>query len=528
MTPRAVLGSLFLCSLAAAQAEPGAGAPRRDDAASNVLLIVIDTLRADRLSCYGYGRATTPAIDRLAARGRRFARAYATAPWTLPSTASLLTGLQPDVHGATGFLASVSPEARLLAEELADRGFETAAFIGNYFVQPLFGFERGFSSYNGDCMVDRAGINSDRISDKAIEWLSRPRERPFLLYLHYFDPHYNYWEHEGFAFGGEDTDRVFSGEDIFELRDHVKEFDAADRARLDALYDSEVAFTDHHVGRVLDHLERTGRAADTLVVVTSDHGEALGEHGWIGHTIQLYEESVRIPLVIAGPGVTPGVSDAEPVQLDDVLAPLLALAAGGAEAEFTGPAARLDPGLQPDEALLAVQITGSDEPGEARPARITRRGAWRLVVDRDESGADSYRLFKIDEPKGRRRKQPGDFPAEMKLLLEARQSEFEERRKGLANGHNVLTRRRALVKGGWKLIVDEVDGRVELYDLASDPQERSDLAAAEPALAAALKRRLEALVGALQAAALARGAEVSSRDADEARRRLNAIGYGNR
>jgi arylsulfatase A-like enzyme len=531
VTPRLALGSLLFAAACAdvgcACADPAAAAtPKR----ANVLLVVIDTLRADRLSCYGYARPTTPEIDRLAARGLRFERAYGTAPWTLPSTGSLLSGLQPDVHRATGFLASISPQARLLAQELSERGFETAAFIGNYFVQPLFGFDRGFESYNGDCMVDRAGINSGRLSDKALEWLARPRERPFLLYLHYFDPHYNYWEHQGFAFGGEDTDRVFSGEDIYELREHAPHLDDADRARLDSLYDSEVAFTDHHVGRVLRRLEELGLSENTCVLLTSDHGEALGEHGWIGHTIQLYEESVRVPLILAGPGIAPGVRGGEPVQLDDVFEPLLALATdaneGAAPLDFLSAGSRLKRGLLDDEALLSVQITGLDEPGEARPRRITNRGAWRLLVDRDESGEEVYKLFKTDEPRGRRRRRPEDHPAELRMLLQARQEEFEERCRELARSHAVITRRRALVKGAFKLIADEISGEVELYDLENDPGERRNLAGERGEQAAAMKRRIEQLVAAFESAALPAGAEVSAEEAEASRRRLEQIGYG--
>ncbi len=513
------------CGLAAG---PLAAPPAPSDAC-NVVLICIDTLRADRLSCNGYGRRTTPEIDALAARGLRFARAYGTAPWTLPSTSSLLCGLQPEVHRATSFLSTLSPDARLLAEALADDGFETAAIVGNYFVTPLFGFARGFSTFNGDCMADRAAINSDKVSDRAIAWLEQPHPRPFLLYLHYFDPHYNYWEHDGFKFGGEDTDRVFSGEDIYELRDHLRELDGEDRARLDSLYDSEVAFTDHHVGRVLRALDERKLAEKTFVVVTADHGEALGEHDWIGHTRQLYDESVRVPLVIAGPGLAPAVIDGDPVQLDDLFSPLLQLARGeGApgSAAWSSGASALDRGLQPDEALVSVQTAGLDEPGEARPRRFLTHGPWKLFIARDDSGAEAYRLFKSDEPKGKRRKRPEDHPAEMKLLLEQRRADLEQRERELARNRATLTRRRALVKGSWKLIVDEVSGTAELYDLESDPAERRDLAQEQPERRDELRRRLDEIVAVLSAAALRDGAAISSEVADEERRRIEALGYG--
>jgi arylsulfatase len=516
-------------------------------ATHNLVVIVIDTLRADRLSCYGYGRPTTPCLDQFAARGLRFERAYGTAPWTLPSTASLLSGLQPEMHRGTHFFASLSPDCRLLAEQLAARGYQSAAFVGNYFVQPLFGFARGFARYDEGCMVDRGGINSDKISDAAIAWLDQhatsPRTTadgatsspppgaatPFLLYLHYFDPHYNYWEHDGFAFGGEDTERVFSGADIYALREHQKRFDDADRARLAALYDSEVAFTDHHVGRVLDHLRNLGREEDTYVLVTADHGEALGEHGWIGHTIQLYEESIRIPLLLAGPGIASAVHGPEPVQLDDVLEPLLRLTCGEAAGSFaSGAGARIDRGLRPDEALCSVDTVGIEQSDDVPPPKSVTRHPWKLFVDQDDDGGETYRLFKQDEPKGKRKKRVEDFPAQMRELLDAHAADWAALKKERERTQATLTRRRALVQGSWKLIVDLVSGDRELYDLAADPGERHDLSDEQAARAEEMARRLDELCDALAAHALSDGPPLDPDAAAEHRKNIEKSGYSNR
>ncbi len=520
MPPRALLLHALL-SFVMGGCAAAADAPR----ASNVVVVVIDTLRADRLGCYGYARPTSPTLDALAARGLCFEHAYATAPWTLPSTASLLTGLQPEMHRAVHFFASISPEARLLAEALAGEGYESAAFVGNYFVQPTFGFERGFTRYDEGCMVDRGGINSDKISDAAIAWLEQPREKPFLLYLHYFDPHYNYWEHEGFEFGGEDTARVFSGADIYALREQEPRFDAADRARLDALYDSEVAFTDHHVGRVFAKLAALGHADDTFIVVTADHGEALGDHGWIGHTIQLYEESIRIPLIVAGPGLAPARLSAQPVQVDDVLVPLLRLAAGEPAGEWSSAAARVAGGLRPDEALCCVETVGIDEPEEIAAPKSVTRHPWKLFIDVGADGSESYRLFKLDEPKGKRKKRLEDHPTQMRELLDARATDLAALKKERERTRETLTHRRALIQGRQKVIVDLVTGVVELYDLAADPLEKHDLAATEPDRAQAMKARLHEVVAALAAAALQEGAPLDDAQAAEHRRRIQASGY---
>jgi len=538
----ALLLAGLLPSLAPSRATDDAAPPAAALAAParNLVVIVIDTLRADRLSCYGYDKATTPRLDQLAARGLRFERAYSTAPWTLPSTASLLTGLQPEMHRGTHFFASLSPDCRLLAEQLAERGYESAAFVGNYFVQPLFGFARGFGSYDEGCMVDRGGINSDKISDAAIAWLDRraasapdggdaAAAAPFLLYLHYFDPHYNYWEHEGFKFGGEDTERVFSGADIYALREQQKRFDDADRARLSALYDSEVAFTDHHVGRVLDHLTQRGHDDDTFVLVTADHGEALGEHGWIGHTIQLYEESIRIPLLLKGPGLAPAVLGPDPVQLDDVLEPLLRLAGGTAAGSFAaGAGARLDAGLRPDEALCCVDTVGIEQSDDVPAPKSATRFPWKLFVDVAADGSETYRLFKLDEPKGRKKKRLEDFPAQMRELLEARADDWAAQKKERERTQATLTRRRALVQGTWKLIVDLVSGERELYDLAADPHERQDLVDAQPERAAALAQRLAELCDVLAANALPDGPPLDPDAAAEHRKNIEKSGYAHK
>jgi arylsulfatase A-like enzyme len=519
--------AVLACALQAVHggAPAGAGAAASTAAPPNVLFVCIDTLRADRLGCYGYARKTSPHLDRLAARGQRFERAYGTAPWTLPSTASLLTGLLPELHRATNFAAPVSPDAELLAERLAAAGYDSAAFVGNYFVQPIFGLAKGFAAYNGDCSVDRTGVNSDKISDGAITWLAQAREKPFFLYLHYFDPHYNYIEHEGFTFGGEDSDRVYSGADIYDLREGEKQFTDADRFRLDSLYDSEVAFTDHHLGRVFAKLDELGLTGKTLIVVTADHGEALAEHGWIGHTLQLYEESVRVPLIVAGPGVAPEVVPAaKPRQGDQAERDLLARLGLKTEEHPRGV-------LGEEGILISVDTVGIDEPAEVKRPKAVKAEPWKLLVDTDAKGVDSYRIFKTDEPKGKRKKDPADYPEVVKELLVKREQLYEQRLKDRDRHAQAMTRRRALIDGSWKLIVDEIEGGCELYDLATDPHEQRDLAQENPetkARVAAMKGRLAAVLADLRARAR-RDADPISIEALEAfRKKLEATGYASK
>jgi arylsulfatase A-like enzyme len=519
--------------------------------ARNVLFVCIDTLRADRLGCYGHDRATSPHLDQLAARGQRFTRAYATAPWTLPSVASMMTGLLPDTHRANHFMAPVSPAAELLASKFFAAGFETRSFVGNYFLQPVFGLDVGFDDYDRGCLVDRAGVNSDCISDAVLEWLgAREGDRPFFLYLHYFDPHYNYVEHDGFEFGSQDTERVKSGQDIWDLREQVPHFDAADRARLFDLYDSEVAFTDHHLGRVLAALDERGLTDSTLIVLCADHGEELAEHGWVGHTTPLYEETVRIPMIFAGPGIAAGTCD-RLVQLDDLLPTLLSYAglpfpASGVQGRSllpwiaaepaawpAPPASAIDRARQSGEAFITVET--EEIPLEHSSADVNRRQRihkdnWRIKVDVDEDGTESYRIFKTDEPDGtNKERDPRDHPEALAMLLAAIEEEYQSRLQPLleaeAKRRSVVARRTALVIWPYKLIVDDEKGASELYDLSADQAESRDLASADPERAAAMRRRLDTLARHLADAALAPPDPIDSTIAKETREQLEALGY---
>ena len=282
---------------APAPAPPAAGPQARD-----LVLITIDTLRADRLGAYGYGRARTPHIDGLSARGVRFDRAFATAPITLPSHASLMTGRYPPGHGARHNGIRVDAEVPSLAKALSAAGFATGAFVSAFPLDRRFGLNAGFAMY-GDRMPrgPRGRLENERPGrdavDEARAWLSAPgpagagaAERRFL-WVHLFEPHAPYG-HAG------------SGRPV------------ADR------YDDEIAESDAQVGRIIEALGT--RAASALVVVASDHGEAFGEHGEVSHSLFVYDTTLRVPLIMAGPGV-PARTVGSPVSLVDVAPTLLRL-----------------------------------------------------------------------------------------------------------------------------------------------------------------------------------------------------------
>ena len=242
----------------------------------NVVFIVVDTTRADHLGSYGYRRDTTPHIDRLARESAVFEQAYSHSPWTMPSVASMFTSLTPRDHGIVKWEQPLPVSHLTLAEHLQARGFHTAAFVSHLIFQPRYNYNQGFDDFDHSVLKkgDPVKISSSKeISDLAIDWLDRARE-PFFIWLHYFDAHAWYMSHESFEFGKRPIDK----------------------------YDSEVRYTDEHIGRVLQALEERGLRDDTIIVFVADHGEEFHDHGGTRHSKTLFDELVRVPLVFHVPG----------------------------------------------------------------------------------------------------------------------------------------------------------------------------------------------------------------------------------
>jgi arylsulfatase A-like enzyme len=279
------------------------------DTPPNILLITLDTTRADRLGSYGYAGAATPNLDRLASEGVRFARALSPVPLTLPAHATLLTGRQPFTHGVRNNGHFTLPEdVPTLASVLSTRGYDTAAFVSSFVLDRQFGLATGFTHYDATLDEARPGAavslelerRGDRTVAAARAWLAdraRQAQRPYFLWVHLYDPH------EPYAAPSPYRER-FAGRD----------------------YDGEVAFADALVGELL---EASGYAsgAPPLVVVASDHGESLGEHGESTHGLFVYDETQRVPLIVTWPRVlSPRVVET-PVRLLDVAPTVADLAA---------------------------------------------------------------------------------------------------------------------------------------------------------------------------------------------------------
>lgn len=279
----------------------------------SVLLISVDTLRADRLGSYGYRGASTPVLDRLAARGLRFAQATTVAPLTLPAHASLLSGTFPTFHGVRDNGSFyVSDEITTLAELFQARGYRTGGFVGAFVLDHRWGLAQGFDHYFDEFDLSRyemaAGLDAaqrpgSEVVDHAIAWLDDDLERPFLAWVHLYDPHSPYTPPEPYR----------------------SQFPAT----IQGAYDGEVAATDAQIGRLLEFLQSNARFENTIVVVVGDHGESLGDHGEQQHGFFVYDAAVQIPLIVAGPGVPVRVVP-DQVRIVDVMPTILELAGIGA------------------------------------------------------------------------------------------------------------------------------------------------------------------------------------------------------
>jgi choline-sulfatase len=281
----------------------------------NLLLVTIDTLRPDRLGCYGYSNIETPNLDRIARRGVLFENAVAPAPLTAPSHASMMTGNYPTVHKVRNTGGFVLPASQTtLAKILQDQGWDTAAFVGSSVLKKRFGLNQGFALYD-DEMPPAAGGSAEaepehragEVVDRAVKWLDTQSGKPFFLWAHVYDPHIPY-----------DPPAPFREK-------------YADRP-----YDGEIAYTDQQLGRLFDAVARKSPAENTVVAVLSDHGESFSEHGEYTHGVFLYDSTLRIAFLMAGGSVPAGVRVKQQARTIDLLPTVLELVGGKAPAAGQG------------------------------------------------------------------------------------------------------------------------------------------------------------------------------------------------
>jgi arylsulfatase A-like enzyme len=342
-----ILGRGIADSLIAAPFTPAedgrATALRKALAGANVLLVILDAARAQEFGTYGYTRATTPQIDSIAAEGVVFENAFTPAVYTLAAMPSIWTSQHPDRHHSEVSFSARLPKDRLtLAELLSVRGIATTAFVANAVAGRAFGFDRGFAEFN-EYFHRRAEVFREVVPP----WLRANRDKRFFAYLHFREPHFPYDPAPPFdtmfGAGGPITPALRGdAEYLKDVNQGRRPFGAEEAAHLVRLYDGNLAYADQEVGAVRKALEAEGLWDKTVVIVAADHGEALHEHGWIGHNVQLYEESIHIPLIVRFPAGT-GPAGKRIKALADLLdlAPTIAdvfgaLGQGGSDREFQG------------------------------------------------------------------------------------------------------------------------------------------------------------------------------------------------
>jgi arylsulfatase A-like enzyme len=403
-----------------------------------VLLVSVDSLRADHLHCYGYPRQTSPVIDSLAREGVRFRTVLSPTSWTLPAHLTLLTALPPESHGVVDDGMQLRPEAVTLAEVLWQAGYATAGVVSGPYLDSEYGFSQGFEHYDDYSVVKvlfkflHRGSTSPRLVEVAGDWLqdwsAHGRDRPFFLFLHMWDVHYDYEPPPPFdsSFDPGYRGRV-TGRDVQTGPAIHAGMDPRDLQHVIALYDGEIAFTDQNIGRLVAMLKSMGAFDDTLVVVTADHGEEFLEHGGKTHHQSLYDESLLVPLVIRFPGGSRTATVTRQVRLMDV-APTILGTLGVAPPGFGG----------------------TEDP-------FCGRDLTPLIDDdHDDPGSPGSSLPAFGHLRNK---------SELQVSIRTGQFKYIRREQG----------------GSW---------RDELYDLLADPGERANLAGRRPPLEGELRRDL--------------------------------------
>ncbi|HED65717.1 MAG TPA: hypothetical protein ENJ09_09205 [Planctomycetes bacterium] len=436
---------------------------KSQDPRPNLLIVTFDTTRSDHLACYGYGKPTSPHIDRLAADGVRYTNAYAVSSWTLPTHASIFTGKYPSSHGAhydpngkinlvmeggihgnplwDAYRANtIATDQLTLAAILSESGYATKGIIGGPWLKEVFGLGKGFedwddSNFQMEGGSELNGRTAEDITDHAIAFVDAHADEPFFLFLNYYDPHSPYTVQPDYI-------RTFWSGPLPPPKDSWE--------WTLAKYDAEIRYTDEHFGRLLDHLRSAGLYDKTWIVLTSDHGELMGEMNMAGHGDSLSQPEIHIPLIVKEPGPTPrqGIDDT-PVQQVDILPTVL-------------------------DAL------GLPHPPDVQGRSLTRHE--HPIV------SEVYPLPFMNDASRKPWRQLGDW--------------------------------KSIVEGKWKFVWGS-RGRNLLFDLEADPHEYRNVLADHPDIAASLEAKLESYFASLPAPGEAPEVEVGREDLEA----LKGVGY---
>jgi arylsulfatase A-like enzyme len=409
---------------------PRAAAPA---GAPNLVILMIDTLRADRLRAYGYAAAKTPHIDALAAAGTRYAHAFAQASWTRPSVATILTGQYPSSHGAVHKADILPDRVETLAELLQRAGYHTTAFANNANVTPAFNFQQGFDEFHylapslffwadepaaqlafyGGLRLLRERFFARRVdvhnyyqpaevvTREVKSWLDQRASatRPFFAFIHYMDPHDPYFVHP------------YNGEGYARVANPNPPGDVAEK--YSRLYDGEIAYLDQHLGALFDDLKRRGLWERTLIALTADHGEEFQEHGGWWHGTTLYDEQIHVPLIVKPAGRGAGRVVEEFATSLDIAPTLLAAAGAPASPTMQGHVLPLNGGPAPSR-----QSVFAEEDLEGNVLQAVRTREWKLISANpgNPRGLAPEELYEVARDPGERQEVLGKSPAQAEMM----------------------------------------------------------------------------------------------------------------
>jgi arylsulfatase A-like enzyme len=482
--------------------------PSVSDQKPNIIVVSMDTTRADRFSSYGHYRQTTPHIDKLAKEGQLFKNAFTPSNWTLPSHTSLFTGVYPSKHGL-GYLNSyMSGDIPTLAEILSKNGYRSFSIYNNPFVGRLVGLQKGFDESVGINIDQRINLTLERLykrliyrdpgdhSRKTVDILSNwliaraKMELPYFAFVHFNDVHSPYLRREPY-FGEFVKDMDLSPVDLVKVRQiNTRQRDfhkylkgevhpsLADFEYLKALYDSEIRAVDEQIGRMIHILKEKGFLKNTLIIITADHGEYLGEHHLMNHNFSLYNTGLHVPLIFWYPErIQPGVKT-DYASLVDVLPTVLSMA---------GLKDQIPPYVQGVDLLSE----GSTNPDSFTEPRAIFSEWWGWFLEGVKPDGTRPLLKEILSPDA--------------ILALTKESAKDSSK--------------AIFYGTWKLIWLS-NGKHELYNLANDPQEQKNLMEAQPEKARELQAKLEQWLGSFQQARA-----ISDSNKKEFRQMLRSLGY---
>ncbi len=354
-----------------------------DEPARNVIVLLIDTLRASKLSIYNpKTRVKTPALDAFAAEGVVFERPQSPENWTKPSVASVLTSLHPATHNTKEDASKLPKSALMLSEVYQKAGFETASFIANGYVSNAFGFDQGWDHYT-NYIRERRNTNASNVFGEAASWIEKNKGKRFFAYIQTIDPHVPYDPPDKFLKmydpapykGQVQNRRTHLMLDEAKKNPKKHSFTKRDRARIEALHDGEISYHDEHFGRFLVKLQELGLDDNTLVVITSDHGEEFQEHGSWGHGHSVYQELLGVPLLFRWPGVIPAGARVGPVVSTTDIAPTVLEATGvPIPQEFEGHSLM---GFIRGDWPMGPYVAFSDFLDHRR---VIRGGDWKLII----------------------------------------------------------------------------------------------------------------------------------------------------